>query len=187
MTFTILYKAVKMSDLECFKSSIDQSFHLKNIGCVWQVKEGETTIKFRASKDSFGFSLDKGAVKNRFGFFPKADEDRLEHIAKICDGIIISQYKQGICIFLIELKSNYSGDYKKQLTNGYLFCQWLLALLKEYEYFEEKVKFVGLLHKSIRSNKQTSRHQPKLIKNISLPYFSIFQISQSKLLLHSFL
>lgn len=185
MTFTILYKAVKMNDLKCFKSSIDKRFHLKNIGCVWQINEGETTVQFRASNDSFGFSLDKGGVEDRFGFFSKSNEDRLEDIAKICDGIIISKYNQGIYIFLIELKSNYSGHYKKQLTNGYLFCQWLLALLKEYEYFTEQVTFVGLLHKSMKSNKQTSRHNQQPMNKT--PYFSIFQANHTELLLSGYL
>ncbi len=183
----MLCRMIKMADLDCFRNSIDQSFHLQSKDCVWEIKEeyAEMTIEFRAnSKESFGFTLDKGTVQNRFNFFSKTTNIRPKGIAKICDGIIIDTYKKGIYIFLIELKKGNTGHYKKQLVNSYFFCQWLLNLLKEHKHFEQKVNFVGLLC-TTRSNKQVSRHHtPDRIT--TMQGFPIFPAEIKDLLLSSY-
>ena len=68
-----------------------------------------------------------------------------EHIKKMCDAIVVVAYKGKGYLFCIEQKSGYKGDYKKQLVNGAIFCQWLMALFEAHDYFNQKPIYVGLL------------------------------------------
>ncbi len=160
MIFITAYKRLIMSKeiVKLFAKTINKKWHLKRNNKEWQLSENDITIKFKVSNsNSLGFSLDTKPVKNVFGFF---SDNPPQGVAKMCDGIIALEYKKQTYVFLIEQKSKYTDGYRKQIINGWYFCQWLFGLLKEYDYYSSEVKYIGLLC-CVRSNthKETSTHE----------------------------
>ena len=68
-----------------------------------------------------------------------------EHIGKMCDAIVVLTYKGMSYLFCIEQKSGHKGDYKKQLMNGAIFCNWLMDLFKVHGHFNQRPIYLGLL------------------------------------------
>ncbi len=149
---------------ELFQQTINKNWHLKKKDRIWSLK-GVPRITMQApSRHSLGFSLDSDSspLSNIFEASPPLD------IAKICDAIIVLSYKNKDYIFVIEQKTKNKEKYKKQLSNGKYFCDWLLALLKEHGYYDRKVTFIGLLCWSPREKflrKGETRHESYVEKH----------------------
>ncbi len=152
-----------MSIDELFCQSIDKNFRLDRQGRKWTI-EGATNVQIHVpTNKSVGFCLEdieenKPVEGNKaFPFFGNPPE----HVAKMCDGIIALSYKDKDYIFMIELKSGNTDDYKIQIKNGQYFCEWLLTLFEKYCHYEKKVHFIGLLcYKSKMTKKdETGRNQ----------------------------
>ena len=91
---------------------------------------------------SFGFSLDNEANRP-FAFLRNSPP---KHIAKMCDAIIIFADGDTLYIALIEQKTGDPGEHNKQLANGKFFCEWLVSLCKEHDYYDYKnIEYFGLL------------------------------------------
>ena len=136
---------VELVDL--FQQTIDSQYRLNREGKDWQLNDAQQqTITFRAANQhSLAFSLDvaKGSKKTEpLAFFSGQPPSG---IAKMCDAMLICQHQQQDYLFLIELKTNHKEDYKKQLMNGKLFCEWLLQLYKEHDHTDKTPVVVGLL------------------------------------------
>ena len=109
---------------ELFQQTINKTLQLNRKGRDWSLNE-KPLIKIKApSRHSLGFSLDCEQYGSLFGGNAPLD------IAKMCDAIIVLSCKNRDYIFVIEQKTRYKDGYKKQLSNGKYFCDWLLALLK---------------------------------------------------------
>lgn len=159
-----------MSDIvSLFTQSIDKKLHLKRKQKCWQLSENKVTIEFKMpNRKSLGFSLDAGKAKDVFGFFAG---DPPTGVAAMCDGIIVLNYKKQTYVVLLEQKTKCKGEYRKQLINGWYFCQWLFSLLKEHKHYSGEIKYIGLLCR-VRQNiiKGESAHsepepEPKSKKN----------------------
>lgn len=160
--------------VELFATSITKKWHLRRNNERWQLEENNIEIEFKTPNCySLGFSLDK---PNKFPFLNNKPP---KNIAKMCDGIIAMSYKNKVYIFLIEQKTINEGQYKKQLVNGWHFCQWLLGLFKEHNYYDGKVCFIGLLYKKSKKSihKQPTTHK-KTNPLTSVSQYSIFETNQ---------
>ena len=161
MTFIILLVNSTMRIDELFSKTIAADFQLAREHRKWTIK-GNTDIAIQVPcSKSFGFCLDARGNKP-FPFFGNPPE----HVAKMCDGIIVLSYKNKDHIFVIELKTTDKGPYKKQLKNGQYVCEWLLTLLKEHGHYPNKkqVHFIGLLCYEPRriTNKGTTSHRKSI-------------------------
>ena len=119
--------------IEKIEKTIHTDYHLKRENLSYLLIEDE--VKLRApSHYSFAFSLDKRkkGKPTPFPFFGHKPH-RPEHIAKMCDAIVAMNFKNELCLFIIEQKTQHSGEYKKQLSNGKHFCNWLFSLYKEHK------------------------------------------------------
>lgn len=133
--------------VDLFGQCIHPNLHLKREGRNWLLKE-IPQIKLKSpNRCAVGFSLDCSSAY--FGF--RAD-DPPKKIAKMCDAIIVLFYKNKPYIFVVEQKTGYNDGYKDQLINGKHFCDWLLALLKEHNYYTGEVDFISLLCWQPREN-----------------------------------
>ena len=120
---------------------------------------------------SVGFSLDN-EEQPPFQFLSSSPP---KHLAKMCDGIIFSDKDGDLYVAIIEQKTGDSAEYEKQLTNGKLFCEWLISLCRQHGYFTQKsVSYFGLLLWEPRNSppKGTTTHH-KLQANVH-PLFSKF-------------
>ncbi len=128
-----------------FTKTIHKDFQLYRKDRYWILKDkyNKESLNFRSiDKDSFAFSLDKdnsqGGKDNSqgspFGFF---SDNPPANINKICDAIIVMEYKQKELIVAIEKKSTNPKEYTKQLKNAKYFCDWLINLFKEYNHYEK--------------------------------------------------
>lgn len=139
---------------------LHKSVRLDRTDKLWSVQGSQKDVYFRVTdKRSFGFCLDENnRIKSRdtsdgkqvdlsgspLSFF--ADSPPSD-IAKMCDGILAFTYRGQDYVFCIELKGNCTESYRKQMNNAILFCDWLIALLKQYGYYEKRPCFVGILVK----------------------------------------
>ena len=154
-----------MSDvIGLLKKCIKKEIHLGRTDRKWQLSENGITIEFEVpDSNSLGFSLDQNNVKDVFSFFAGSPP---KGITKMCDGIIAFNYEKQTYIFLLEQKTNNLNNYKKQLINGWHFCQWLFALLKEHNHYAGSVKYIGLVYSSRqRAYKETSTHPKPELKS----------------------
>ncbi len=125
--------------INTIKDTIDSAYHLNRDGRAWLL---EDDVKLRAPhQHCLGFSLDNHE-KPPLAFFNTSPP---EHIAKMCDAIVAIWHKQTLWLLIIEQKTAHKNGYKKQLTNGKLFCDWLVALYKEHGYWSSKPVFIGML------------------------------------------
>ena len=126
---------------------------------------------------SFGFSLDN-EDNPPLAFF--SDSPPVD-MAKMCDAIIALSQENKLYLFCIELKTGDEADYEKQLTNGRIFCEWLIQLYKAHDYWSvDSVHKSGLLiWEPQRSGRRgtTSHGSDKGIKPSSIDGFdSAFDI-----------
>lgn len=123
----------------------------------WLLDNG---VKLRApNRHSFAFSLDN-QDEPPFVFFNASPPER---IAKMCDAIVAMNFKNELCLFVIEQKTQHPDDYKKQLANGRHFCNWLFSLYKEHEYYSRDPVYIGLLISEPRRTppRETTTHRNK--------------------------
>ena len=144
-------------EMSIIQSTIDVKYHLQRQNRDWLL---EDNVKVRGfHHDSFGFSLDKGDKSlNPFRFF---SGNPPEDMAKMCDAIIAQRYQDGLYIVIVEQKSANKDQYKKQLTNGRLFCKWLMGLYRAHGYSDCDPVYIGLLVWQPRSipDKGKTTHQ----------------------------
>ncbi len=125
--------------INIIKDTINSAYHLNREGRAWLLDDG---VKLRAPhQHCLGFSLDNKEKPPLACFNAPAPK----HITKMCDAIVAIWHKQTLCLLIIEQKTKHKGNYKKQLANGKLFCDWLVALYKEHGYWSGKPVFIGML------------------------------------------
>jgi len=133
--------------VDLMQQTIDEKYVLDRENRNWLLQErlaSSQKIKIRANnRHSFAFSLDDPMPQNRpLKFFSSQPP---QGIARMCDVIMVCHYTQKCYLFLIEMKSKSKNNYRKQLNNGKLFCDWLLRLYKEHDHTHDSPVFVGLL------------------------------------------
>ena len=140
--------------VELMRETIHDDYELERQGCEWLLRETGTgkSIRLRAAnRRTFAFKLDHQGKARPMGFFSASPPRDIE---KMCDAIMACHYGQRCYLFIIEWKTADKGEYKKQLKNGRLFCDWLLRLYKEYGHIRETPVFVRLLVWSPRPSPQ---------------------------------
>ncbi len=159
--------------INTLEKTIHTDYHLKRDNLDYLLLDNE--VKLRAPSDcSFAFSLDMRG-KPPFRFF-RYKPPRPEHIAKMCDAIVATNFKNELYLFVIEQKTRHPDDYKKQLANGRHFCNWLFSLYKEHEYYSREPVYIGLLIWEPRPKsprKGTTAHHGKN-QSKSHPLFDLF-------------
>ena len=114
-------------------------------------------------QSSCGFRLDN-QCSPPLAFF---SSNPPRNLAKMCDAIILYEDGNGTYCILIEQKTSNQSQFKKQLANGKLFCEWLIALCKEHNYTpREPVQYFGVLvwKPPPIPPKGTTTHQPPQAK-----------------------
>ena len=97
---------------------------------------------YASNENTFGFSLDN-PQNPPFAFLSNTPP---EHIAKMCDAVIVLLNDDALYFFVIEQKTGYEEDYKRQLANGKFFCEWLVSLFAYHEYLRDiRVEYIGVL------------------------------------------
>lgn len=141
--------------IDLLERTIHEKYHLQRLSKDWKMKSG---VKLRTpGARSLGFSLDN-QEHPPFGFLSASPP---KDVAKMCDAIVALSFKQNLYVFFVERKTAHLDDYKKQLTNGKLFCDWLIALFKEHASLNGEPIFIGLLVWEPRQSprKGTTSHQ----------------------------
>ena len=147
-----------MTIIETIRQTIHQDCLLKRKDRDWQIGESPLVNLRAPHRHSIGFSLDNRA-KEPFPFFSSQPPAGL---VKMCDAIIALPYKETLYLFLVEQKTAHKDDYKKQLVNGALFCNWLFSLYKYHGYINVKPVLIGLLIRQPRQKaprKGTTAHR----------------------------
>lgn len=151
----------------------------------WILKESYREVKIRTPNEhSIAFSLDKKKDKP-FAFFsdtPPAD------FTKICDAILFCLHGNKIYLFLIEVKTGNEGNYEKQLINGKLFCDWLIALYTQHKSISLKPIIVPLLiwkprQNSIRKGTTTHHSDSDGVKGKKICQLNGFEVTHCDTLL----
>lgn len=134
---------------DLFDSTIEKTFHLKRNKRQWilteRAKKGTQLSIIAPNRYSLGFTLDEANLPSAQNPMPFISGNPPEHIKKMCDAIVALTYKGMSYLFCIEQKSGHKEDYKKQLMNGAIFCNWLMALFKAHNHFNQKPIYIGLL------------------------------------------
>ncbi len=136
---------------DLFHSTIEKTFHLERDGQRWilaeRAKKGTQLSIIAPNRYSLGFTLDEANLKSAQNLkpMPFISGNPPEHIGKMCDAIVVLTYKGMSYLFCIEQKSGHKGDYKKQLMNGAIFCNWLMDLFKVHGHFNQRPIYLGLL------------------------------------------
>ncbi len=131
--------------INTIKNTINSAYHLNRNGRGWLLDNDVTLCA--PHRHCFGFSLDNHKKPPPpppppLAFFNAAPP---EDIAKMCDAIVAIWHKQTLYLLIIEQKTAHKGYYRKQLANGKLFCDWLIALYKEHGHWSGKPVFIGML------------------------------------------
>ena len=127
------------------------------------------------NRQAFAFTLDINLM-NKCKTFPFFNQSTA-FINKVNDGIIFYINNNKIFVFLLELKSNNLGDYKKQLQAGKLFVYFLLGIVnnafsKNYVLEEKNIKCL------VFSVRKTARKQGSRRKNISYEFVNGLYIAE---------
>ena len=142
--------------ISLLEQTIHGDYHLPRRCLSWDLEDDVEIIS--PNRNSLAFSLDNGE-KPPFGSLSAAPP---KHIAKICDCIIALSYQGKCYLFVIEQKTAHKGEYKKQLINGRIFCDWLIALFTAHKHLTSEPVFVSLLIWQPRRNsprKGTTAHR----------------------------
>ena len=156
------------------KKTIHADYRLNRDKRDWLL---DNNVKLRPpDRHSFGFSLDN-SCRPPFAFF---SGNPPKYIAKMCDAFVALSYDDATYIFIIEQKTADSGDYKSQLVNGKLFCDWLDDLYRAYEHDLGDLVYIGLLIWQPRreSDRDTTQLPPKPKKHLFFDNF--FDIQNKK-------
>ena len=94
---------------------------------------------------------------------------------------IALSHEENLYLFIIEQKTANPDAYKKQLTNGKLFCDWLCALFREHGYLDDDPTFIGLLVWQPRPSpsKGTTTHDDR-VEELDMTDLSVHQGFQAK-------
>ena len=126
--------------IDVVESTIRGNYRIPKSGSTF-VLANDVRVRTNNSK-VFGFSLDNVALRP-FAFFKDSPP---QHLAKMCDAIIIFESGQDLYFALIEQKTGHQSDYEKQLANGKFFCEWLVSLCKEHGYCDyQTIKYLAAL------------------------------------------
>lgn len=129
-----------MTEIETIKNTIHQKYHLKRDHRHWVLNE-QPTVKLRVPNcHSIGFSLDN--QNHPLAFF---STEPPKHLRKTPDAILALKYQRKIYWFIVEQKTAHKCSYKDQLINGKYFCDWIIALCKQYGYLHSDSVCIGLL------------------------------------------
>lgn len=159
--------------IDIIEKTIHTDYRLKRDNFGYLLPDSEVKLH-DPSHCSFAFSLDKRDKPPPFRFF--SNETQPRYIAKMCDTIVAMNFKNELCLFIIEQKTKRTKQYEKQLANGRHFCNWLFSLYKEHEYYSRDPVYIGLLIWEPRPNsprKGTTAHQNKNQRK-SHPSFDLF-------------
>lgn len=144
------------------EQTIHEDYHLPRRRRSWDLEDDVEIIS--PNRNSLAFSLDN-EEKPPFGFLSAAPP---AHIAKMCDCVIALSYQEKCYLFFIEQKTAHAHkeEYKKQLINGRIFLDWLVALFTAHEHLTSEPIFVSLLiwqprQKSPRKGTTASRRHCK--------------------------
>ena len=124
--------------IDDIERTIGPKYHLERDNKIWMVEGIEIQAQDR---HGFGFTLDK-QESPPFAFLSACPP---AYIAKMCDAIIVVFNKRTLYVFSIEKKTANKDDYRKQLTNGKLFCDWLFSLYREHGHHSGDPVHIGLL------------------------------------------
>ena len=165
--------------IETIKDTIDSRYHLKRTGRSWMIGES-LEIKLTApNRYSFGFSLDH-QHHPPLAFF---SGEPPTHLAKMCDAIITLKRNNELYLFCIEVKTAHKNSYEKQLANGRIFCDWLIALYKRHDHWKiGSVYILGVLiwqprEKAVRKGTTSHRHNGSIQEVNSRDFDSAFHIA----------
>ncbi|WP_025770673.1 hypothetical protein [Thioalkalivibrio sp. HK1] len=140
--------------IRMIEKAIDYRYRLERNARSWLLNEFDKRIEFRVpSSNSIAFSLDSEREKP-FSFFSKSPP---LHWAKICDAFLACAHEGIVYFFIIEIKSSYENECEKQLINGKLFCDWLLALCREHNYPNAEFSTASMLVWEPRERKTTRK------------------------------
>ena len=118
--------------------AIDRRYHLERSGRDWMLAND---VKLRTpDRHSIGFSLDH--EDKPLAFF---GNNPPEHIAKMCDAIVVLAYKDQLHVFVVEQKTGNEDECKRQLANGNFFCQWLVSLFRQHGYYSDQPMYTAML------------------------------------------
>ena len=140
--------------IDTLEKTIHNRYHMQRKDRNWLLDQG---LRLRApDRHSFGFSLDN-ANKKPFAFLSDTPP---EHVAKMCDAIVAQSYEESLYLFVIEQKTGNPDSFKKQITNGKLFCDWLCALYRNHGYMDDGPTIIALLiwEPRLSPNKGTTTH-----------------------------
>lgn len=130
------------SFIDTIRQAIGSHYHLTRARKGWILEESCLQMKIRTpNTHSIAFSLDHNKPEP-FAFFsdsPPAD------FAKMCDAVLFCFHGNKTYLFLIEVKTGNKADYEKQLINGKLFCDWLIALCIQHKSLDPNTIVVPLL------------------------------------------
>ncbi len=153
--------------IDTLKRVIDSQYYLPRQQRDWCLPNN---VRLRApNSNTIAFSLDN-QNNPPFAFMGNSPP---EHIAKMCDAMIAFIHKNQVYMFVIEQKTSNKGDYKRQIANGKLFCDWLISLCCYHGYIPNvSIKYVALLVWEPRPTPpkgMTTHKQPK--QALSHPLF----------------
>ncbi len=153
--------------IDALKKAVDSQYHLPRVKRDWYLPNN---VRIRApNSTAIGFSLDNES-NPPFAFL---GNNPPEHIAKMCDAMVAIIHKQKAYLFIIEQKTSTKGDYKKQIANGKMFCEWLIRLCHYHEIIpDDTINYIALLVWEPRptpSKGLTSHREPK--QALSHPLF----------------
>ena len=128
--------------IKAIKKTIDSRYLLKRKNRDWLLDESDKRIGIRVpDRNSIAFSLDN-ENERPLAFF---SGNPPEGMAKICDAFLFCVYEGKGYLFIIEVKSAYREESEKQLINGKIFCDWLLALCQEHGHLSTEFSVASLL------------------------------------------
>ena len=160
--------------IDTLTRTIRKEYHLRRESRDWILpdKIQNQEIKVRApNRNSIGFSLDN-RQSPPLAFL---GNNPPEHIAKMCDAIIVHLVNDTLYFFIIEQKTGSKEDCNRQLANGKFFCEWLVTLYQHHGYWPaEKVKYIGLLVWKPRPSPRKKRTSHQKLLPEKHPMFSIY-------------
>lgn len=155
------------SIVEVFEQVICRDWLIERHNSDWYVREHNITsnpvLKLFGAK-AFGFSLEGRIV------WPFMNQ--LQGLHKVCDAIIVAEVDNTAFVVAVEMKSNNIGSATTQISNSWLFMEWLGGLLESHMKFRRDWLFCGLISYTPRrqERKGTSRRRPDISISNSGPY-----------------
>ncbi len=149
-------------NIENLDSSILSEFKLFSTGGCYEFKEAKSdkckVVKIHTSSKSLALILDK-ENKKLFNFFDNSNKT----LTSINDGVILINKKDKLIALLLELKSDNSSGYLRQLKSGKNFIEYFINQVKlATKASDKKVEYRGILFKTGRVNasKNTTKRTP---------------------------